>query len=77
MIREGIKKKKELRIAICGRNGILGRSANILMQSSSSISSNIPLHVQLNLIEILLDLAKSKISSWDPFEAEILLIALH
>ncbi|KAA6382455.1 MAG: hypothetical protein EZS28_022018 [Streblomastix strix] len=78
LIREGVKKKKEFRRVICGRGGLLGRSALILTPStSSSLNMITPLHVQLNVIELLIDLAKGKVSIWDTSESESLLDALQ
>ncbi|KAA6381417.1 MAG: hypothetical protein EZS28_023058 [Streblomastix strix] len=78
LIREGVKKKKEFRKVICGRGGLLGRSALILtLSTSSSLNMITPLHVQLNVIELLLDLAKGKVSIWDTSDSELLLDALQ
>ncbi|KAA6391400.1 MAG: hypothetical protein EZS28_013074 [Streblomastix strix] len=78
LIREGVKKKKEFRRVICGRGGLLGRSALILTPStSSSLNMITPLHAQLNVIELLIDLAKGKVSIWDTSDSESLLDALQ
>ncbi|KAA6396253.1 MAG: hypothetical protein EZS28_008220 [Streblomastix strix] len=64
LIKEGLKQRKDFRNAICGHNGILGRSANVISQPFNSI------HSLLNLVDLLLEVAKSGIRNWNPVEAD-------
>ncbi|KAA6361529.1 MAG: hypothetical protein EZS28_042944, partial [Streblomastix strix] len=88
---QGINKRKDFRITVCGRGGILRRSAQVFQQplfpeqipqSSLSLSSSshtaqfIPIHSLLNFINVLLELTKSGIRQWDPIEADEFLFEL-